>query len=65
MRFLELSELAAAIVERLLSGAALGASVAQGCAAIGSPLDASVTAGTAALLEDLVARRAVLGGEPC
>jgi hypothetical protein len=68
VRFLALTPLAATIVERLLAGEALGAAVQGACVALGAALDASVTAGTAALLDDLVARRAILGGEgpePC
>lgn len=61
-RFLELSELAAAILERLLAGAPLGAAVVGAAAALGSPVDDAVTRGTAALLEDLRARGALRGG---
>ncbi len=62
VRFLELTPLAAAILERLLGGEALGAAVTGGAAALASPVDAAVTFSTAALLEDLRARGALLGG---
>jgi hypothetical protein len=65
VRFLELTPLAADILERLLRGEQLGAAVSRACAAGGSPLDAAVTASTAGLLEDLVERGAILGGEAC
>jgi hypothetical protein len=62
VRYLELTPLAAAILERLLRGDALGAAVVGGAGALGHPLDAAVTGSTAALLEDLRARGALLGG---
>jgi hypothetical protein len=62
VRYLELTPLAAAILERLLRGDALGAAVVGGAEALGHPLDASVTQSTAALLEDLRARGALAGG---
>lgn len=61
-RFLSLTPLAAAILERLLAGATLREAVVGGAAAIGSPVDDTVTAGTARLLEDLRERGALLGG---
>lgn len=61
-RFLELTPLAAAILERLLAGATLRDAVVEGAAALSHPVDASVTQGTAALLEDLRERGALLGG---
>lgn len=64
VRVLSLTPLAAAIVERLLGGAALGAAVLAGAAALAHPIDDAVTASTAALLEDLRARGALLGGAP-
>jgi hypothetical protein len=60
VRFLELTPLAAGILERLIGGEALGSAVQAACAAIGSPLDGSVTASTAALLSDLLERGALL-----
>jgi hypothetical protein len=62
VRFLALTPLAAAILERLLGGEALGAAVTGGAAALGFPVDGAVTGSTAALLEDLRARGALLGG---
>jgi hypothetical protein len=61
--FLELTPLAAEIVGRLLAGAQLGTAVVASCAALAHPVDPAVTASTAALLEDLLARGAILGGE--
>jgi len=62
VRYLELTPLAAAVLERLLGGEALGAAVVGGAGALGHPLSAAVTQSTAALLEDLRARGALLGG---
>src|SRR5262249_10979113 len=63
VRFLELTPLAAAILERVGRGEPLGQSVLGACAALGAAVDPSVTGSTAALLEDLLARGAVLGGK--
>ncbi|MBX3227001.1 MAG: putative DNA-binding domain-containing protein [Labilithrix sp.] len=57
-RFLELTPLAAAILERLVAGEPLGPAVA---AAAGSALDADVLAGAARLLADLGERGVLLG----
>lgn len=62
VRYLDLSPLAAAILDRLLAGEALGAAVVGAAGALGHPVDAAVTQGTAALLDDLRARGALLGG---
>ena len=62
VRYLELTPLAAAILERLLRGEPLGAAVVGGAGALGHPVDALVTQSTAALLEDLRARGALVGG---
>ncbi len=65
VRFLELTQLAAAILERLLAGALLGAAVVGACEALAHPVDPAVTGSTAALLEDLVERGVVSpGGAP-
>jgi hypothetical protein len=61
-RCLALTPAAAAIVERLLGGEALGAAITGAAAALGLPLDGALTASAAALLDDLRARGAVLGG---
>ncbi|WP_437721628.1 HvfC family peptide modification chaperone [Sorangium sp. So ce861] len=61
VRFLELTPLAAEILDRLLAGAALGDAVVQGCAALGRPVDGPVLESTAALLSDLAERGALLG----
>jgi hypothetical protein len=63
VRFLELTPLAAAILERLSRGEPLGQGVRGACDALGATVDAAVIQSTAALLEDLIARRAILGGE--
>jgi hypothetical protein len=63
VRFMELTPLAAAILERLLRGEPLGQGVVGACAALGFAVDAAVTGSTAALLDDLIARGAILGGE--
>lgn len=62
VRYLELTPLAAAILDRLLGGEPLGAAVVGGAGALGHPIDTSVTESTAALLEDLRARGALRGG---
>ncbi|WP_437935104.1 HvfC family peptide modification chaperone [Sorangium sp. So ce341] len=61
VRFLELTPLAAEILDRLLAGAALGDAVVQGCAALGHPVDGPVLESAAALLSDLAERGALLG----
>ncbi len=65
VRFLELTPLAAEILGHLLEGAALGHAVVASCAALSRPVDPAVTGSTAALLEDLTARGALLGAEKC
>lgn len=62
VRYLALTPLAAAILERLLEGATLRDAVVSACAALGHPLDASVLSGAAAVLADLSERGALLGG---
>jgi hypothetical protein len=65
VRFLELTPLAAEILQRLIRGEALGGAVQGACATLGSPVDASVTASTAALLSDLADRGAItMGASP-
>jgi len=61
VRFLVLSPLAAAILERLVGGAGLGAAVTEACVALGEPLGEAVLRGTAEVLADLGARGVVLG----
>jgi hypothetical protein len=63
VRFLELTPLAAGILERLLRREPLGEAVVRACEAQGAAVDATVTASTAALLQDLLERGAILGGE--
>lgn len=60
-RFLDLSPLAAAILERLLRGEPLGAAMASACEAEQQALDDSVLAGAAHLLADLGERGVLLG----
>ena len=63
VRYLELTPLAAAIVERLLAGQSLKDSLVNAAQSLGSPLDDRVLSGTAALLSDLSERGVLLG--PC
>jgi hypothetical protein len=63
VRFLELTQLAAAILDRLLSGELLGRAVVAACEALAHPVDAAVTGSTAALLGDLVDRGVVTAGD--
>lgn len=60
-RFLELTPLAAAILQRLIAGDALGAALTTACATAGHPLDTDVLAGAARLLADLGERGVLLG----
>jgi hypothetical protein len=64
VRYLELTPLAAAILERLLCGETLREGVTGGASALGHALDSAVLSSTAALLDDLDARGVVLGGAP-
>lgn len=60
-RFLELTPLAAVILERLFAGDALGPAMVAACAAQARPLDDAVLAGAARLLADLGERGVLLG----
>jgi len=60
-RFLELTPLAAAILERLLNGEALGPAITEACRETSHPLDDSVLGGAARLLADLGERGVLLG----
>jgi hypothetical protein len=60
-RILELTPLAAAILERLMSGKPLGAAMVEACEAKGHPLDDAVLSGAARLLADLGERGVLLG----
>lgn len=62
LRTLELSPTAAAILARLLDGAALQTAIVEGAQATGVPVDDPLLHGTAALLGDLAERGALLGG---
>jgi len=64
VHYLELTPLAASILERLLAGEELGAAITTACAALGQPLAAPVLESTAALLTKLRERGALLGAEP-
>jgi len=61
VRYLELTPLAADILERLLRRVPLGQAVGEACASAGRALDATVVEGTAALLADLAERGALVG----
>lgn len=62
LRYLDLSPVAACILERLLEGATLQQAIVEGAAAGGVPVEDSLLQGTAALLGDLAERGALLGG---
>lgn len=65
VRYLELTPLAAAIVQRLLvERASLQKAVLGGCAALGFSVDSGVLEGLAHLLSDLAERGALLGSRP-
>ncbi|HEY3496803.1 MAG TPA: DUF2063 domain-containing protein [Polyangiaceae bacterium] len=61
VRYLELTPLAAAILEQLLAGAALGEAVTFAARTAAVPLTPAVLEGTASLLADLADRGALLG----
>lgn len=61
VRYLELTPLAARILERLLGGQALGECLSAAATELGIPLDDDVLTGTARLLADLSERGALLG----
>jgi uncharacterized protein (UPF0276 family) len=61
LHHLELTPIAAALLERLLAREPLGDALRGACAALGRPLDAAVLEGTAALLADLAERGVLLG----
>jgi hypothetical protein len=60
-RFLDLTPLAAAILERLFAGDALGTAMVAACQAKAHPLDDTVLGGAARLLADLGERGVLLG----
>jgi len=60
-RFLDLTPLAAAILERLFADRPLASAMTEACAAAGEPLDQAVVAGAAQLLADLGERGVLLG----
>jgi len=62
-RFLELTPLAGAILERLFEGDALGAAMVNACQQKNHPLDDNVLAGAARLLADLGERGVLLGAK--
>ncbi|MFO0570545.1 MAG: DUF2063 domain-containing protein [Polyangiaceae bacterium] len=64
VRYLELSPLAADILERLLAGHALGAALRGASGRTEGPLDPDVLSGTTQLLFDLAERGALLGAAP-
>lgn len=63
-RFLDLSPLAARILERLLAGDPLGTALVAACTDLGEPLTDAVVAGAAQLLADLGERGVLLGARP-
>lgn len=64
VRYLELTALAAAILDRLLRGETLRSAVVGASAERNEALGPEVLAGTARLLDDLAQRGALLGGAP-
>ena len=60
-RFLDLTPLAAVILERLFAGAPLARAMVEACTQIGHALDNAVLAGAAKLLADLGERGVLLG----
>ncbi len=60
-RWLVLTPLAAAILERLLRGSPLGASIQDACSKLGFVLEDSILRGTSEMLADLAARGVLLG----
>jgi hypothetical protein len=63
-RFLDLTPLAAKILECLFAGDALARAMVNACAATGHPLDDDVLGGAARLLADLGERGLLLGARP-
>ncbi len=61
VRYLELTPLAASILERLLAGEPLGAAIQRSCEAAGAPLTQELVTGAARVLADLAERGALLG----
>ena len=61
VRFLDLTPLAAAILERLFAGDTLGAALAGACSAEAVKLDDAILADSARLLADLAERGVLLG----
>lgn len=62
-RFLELTELAGLILERLFAGDALGPAMVSACGTMGCALDDAVLGGAARLLADLGERGVLLGAK--
>jgi hypothetical protein len=63
VRYLELTPLAASILERLSRGRNLGQALLEACEDANQPLAASVVEGTARLLSDLATRGVLLGAK--
>jgi hypothetical protein len=64
VRYLELTPLAAEIVERLMRGETLRRAVMDACEDLGHPVDEPVLAGTAELLSNLGERGVLEGSAP-
>lgn len=64
VRWLELSPVAAGVVERLLAGDSLGGAVQGAATAAGCTVDAALLEGVARLLADLGERGALIGAAP-
>jgi hypothetical protein len=64
VRYLELTPVAAALLEALVAGEPLGAAVTRACADSGVPVEPAVLAGASRLLADLSERGCLLGVDP-
>jgi hypothetical protein len=61
VRYLELTPVAANLLDRLLSGQPLGAAIETACGELGAAVDPALLDGSARLLSDLAERGALLG----
>lgn len=64
IRYLELTPVAATIVDLLMAGETLRSAVVRACEEHGNPVDGAVLEGTARVLSDLGERGVLLGGAP-
>jgi hypothetical protein len=64
VRYLELTPLAAALLDALMAGESLGAAVTRACGACSVPVEPAVLSGASRLLGDLSERGCLLGVDP-